>query len=348
LPPYQDSQLVISTQLSEKELLEVRAFIAGFPLVSIYQQPDWVSIYQEERPYHFALLRNNDKQLTAFAAYRVYMGSASLMLGPLAHDADSFTACIRLLAKAEKKGGLSVLTLQLPEHISLSQPEHLQLGFEARGLAPGDTWATHRINLQQALETWPASFSENHRRSLKKAIKAGCVVKRMDDAAAFISLAKLYDKMYQARHLDREFANTEKLFEGIFQHMQKHGGFGLGVYLEEQMIGGILLAHEGQQLIYQYGASDPELRQIPILHAAFYEAIVQSKAAGYLFLDLGGYNPHAAEGDQVYEINRFKAGFGGSLYSFPQKFELVLHPIKDMLISSLKKVYRVFKGRFKP
>jgi lipid II:glycine glycyltransferase (peptidoglycan interpeptide bridge formation enzyme) len=60
----------------------------------------------------------------------------------------------------------------------------------------------------------------------------------------------------------------------------------------------------------------PSSRQIPILHAAFYEAIIQAKAAGYLFLDLQADNPHATEGDQVYEINRFKAGFGGRSVAF--------------------------------
>jgi hypothetical protein len=53
----------------------------------------------------FALLRNADQAICAFAAYRVYMGSATLMLGPLAHDAISFNACIKRLADAEKKGG---------------------------------------------------------------------------------------------------------------------------------------------------------------------------------------------------------------------------------------------------
>jgi len=304
-------------------------------------------MYQEERPYHFALLRNAENKLCAFAAYRVYMGNASLMLGPLAHDAMHFTTCIKMLANEEKNGGLSTLSLQLPEHISLPNPQALNLGFEVRALAPGDTWATHRIDLQQPIENWPSSFSENHRRSLKKAQKAGCVVKRMMEESEFIALASLYDKMYKARNIDKEFADTEKLFTKIFHHMQGHGGFGLGVYLEDKLIGGILLAHEGQQLIYQYGASDPELRQIPMLHAAFYEGILQAKAAGYLFLDLGGYNPHAVEGDQVFEINRFKAGFGGSLYSFPPKFELVLNPLKAMLLSGMKQVYRTARRTFK-
>jgi lipid II:glycine glycyltransferase (peptidoglycan interpeptide bridge formation enzyme) len=81
-----------------------------------------------------------------------------------------------------------------------------------------------------------------------------------------------------------------------------------------------------------------------------YEAIMKAKNDNFKYFDFWGYNHFVDESDQIYNINKFKKGFGGYYTFFAKNMNISLSPsgfyLNKLLLamrklkSSMKKVIR--------
>jgi lipid II:glycine glycyltransferase (peptidoglycan interpeptide bridge formation enzyme) len=111
---------------------------------------------------------------------------------------------------------------------------------------------------------------------------------------------------------------------------------------EKAIIGGIALLYQGNAVRYFKGAADPHVRNLPVLHLALWEGIKSAAQDGFKQFDFWGYNHHATESDQIFFINRFKKGFGGTFTSYPKKMYFIFKPVRYKLIKTMKNVYHRF------
>lgn len=134
--------------------------------------------------------------------------------------------------------------------------------------------------------------------------------------------------MSQSRGLTIDGASTRDLFDKIFNFLSKENlGLLLGVFDNMgNMIGGLIVVFQGQTVRYYKGASDPERRDISVLHLAIYEAIQISKKLEYKYFDLWGYNHLVNDTSQIYFINKFKKGFSDDYLFYPKMLHLSLKP----------------------
>ena len=93
-----------------------------------------------------------------------------------------------------------------------------------------------------------------------------------------------------------------------------------------KVIGGVLLVFQGITVRFFRGTSDPDRRELPVLHLALYEAIKTAKTDNFKYFDFWGYNHVVDENDQVYNINHFKKGFGGYYTFFAKNMNISLIP----------------------
>ncbi len=64
-----------------------------------------------------------------------------------------------------------------------------------------------------------------------------------------------------------------------------------------------------------------------------------AKSRGLKFFDFGGYAVDVKEGDQLFDINRFKHGFGGELVTYPKTMLIYTTPFSKALYN----LYRDFR-----
>ena len=125
-----------------------------------------------------------------------------------------------------------------------------------------------------------------------------------------------------SRKLPYDKKSITNLFNGINSFIHENNkGFIEYIFEGENLVGGLIIIYQGNSARYYKGATDPERRDISILHLGLYEAMKYSKANGCTMFDLWGYNHFADENDQVYFINQFKNGFSERFYLFSKKNE---------------------------
>jgi lipid II:glycine glycyltransferase (peptidoglycan interpeptide bridge formation enzyme) len=114
----------------------------------------------------------------------------------------------------------------------------------------------------------------------------------------------------------------------------------------------ILLKH-GETLIYFFGASSNEYRNLMAPYQLHFEIIKLAQQLGCTAYDFWGIAPPSKVGsgkEACYHeycwvadhplsgVARFKAGFGGELKSYPNAKEIILNPIKYTLFSLIQKI----------
>jgi lipid II:glycine glycyltransferase (peptidoglycan interpeptide bridge formation enzyme) len=94
----------------------------------------------------------------------------------------------------------------------------------------------------------------------------------------------------------------------------------------DTILGGAIFAYQGISVRYLLGASDPERRDLPVLHPVLYKAIEMTGHSKFKYFDFWGFNHFAVESDQAIHINHFKRGFGGYYTFFAKKMNISLIP----------------------
>ena len=108
------------------------------------------------------------------------------------------------------------------------------------------------------------------------------------------------------------------------------------------LAGGLLLIDTDHTMVHLTGANDKgyKLQAMPFL---YWNLIKFSKEIGKKYLDMGGYDTEARQGEKAYQINKFKKNFGGEIQSQPiyatsGKYITIRKLMKKLRF--LKKIYK--------
>ncbi len=321
----------------EKEKLT--AFYQRLAFKTIEQHPDWAGVegYTGKRCYYW--LEKDDNIVAAAVIreqYKWVVKNASVPFGPLFSDILYLPLAIDAIFAHCRQEGFTSVTIQpaMPTGTEADWMEYQVAGqWPVQYRFDRENWSSIRVDLSADLDTLLRNFSKGHKSDVKKAQKLQLQAVTATGDAARKTFIDIYLRMLDARGLGKnritEMAMLQRAIDWI--EVQQMGRLILVVNLEGQTLGGIIVLYQGDTVRYFKGAADPDVKGVPVLHPAMWEAMQQSKAAGFAWFDFWGYNHMVSEGDQVYNINKFKKGFGGSFVFYPKKMYLVFQPLKYYL-----------------
>ena len=323
-------------KLSLDELIEAEKFYNSLELVTIEQHPRWNEILDNTVSLRYFISRL-DSQINCFAIITekryLFINTADISFGPLFRDPDSLIASIIAIKEFYKINGFSYLSIQLAlptgslsEYIEykLNQRFTIKYEFDRRN------WSSLILNLSDSLDSILRNFSKGHKSAIKKSILNGIVARKINSLSEVEYLAKIYLKMNKARNLpSTDWEQISNLFNSLYAFLEREQkGFFLAVFDEMKvMTGGIIVIFQGNTARYYKGTSDPDRKDISILHVALFEAFRISKENGCKYFDLWGYNHFVNESDQVYYVNRFKKGFTDNFLFYPKLMHIPLRSI---------------------
>jgi len=310
---------------------------------SLLQHPDWVDITQPGRKKLYISAYNNEKVLTCYALVSVKWWHGVIWFGPVCSNPEYLAEFILKAAELSRKSGIGLLSVVdlYSDKIRNSIFEKVQKEYCITLKNCVNTWATIKIDLWQKEEELFSSFSDNHKRAIRKATKLGFTVRQINNDTEIILFSKIYSEMYQKRKIIMSIRDPTKMFNEILNFFNKTSkGSIWGVYDNDILIGGIVIGYHGKTAFYHYGASNKDLYKKPVMHILFYEAMKAMKGKGFIYFDLGGYALSTDTDMQLSNINRFKSGFGGRVIYDGDPINLILSRPKYYLIIYLKSSVR--------
>ncbi|MGZ4209106.1 MAG: lipid II:glycine glycyltransferase FemX [Actinomycetota bacterium] len=167
-------------------------------------------------------------------------------------------------------------------------------------------------------------FKSKWRYNIRLAERKGVTVRdgTRDDIAPFYAI------LQDTARRDGFVVRARSYFEKLWDELQPHGM--LKMFMAEfggTAIAGILLTAMGDRVIYTYGASANEHRNVMPNHLIQWTAIRWAAENGYRVYDFRGVSP-VRNGTPVEEhiagLNRFKEGFGARYVEYAGEFDLPL------------------------
>jgi hypothetical protein len=329
----------------EPDLRSFSEFYNSMPSPAIEQYPYWerktgpgirycfFSAVENEERVCFAVVKEETKYI---------FKTASIEFGPLFADPDALIECLAAIHEYYKKQGMILCTVQLgiatgteADYIEYK----LNRKFPVTYVFDRNNWSSIRIDLNCSEEEIFKNFSKGHKSDIKKAIKSGITVVEQFTEQELETFAGIFIKMHEFRALSVNKDDASAMLGNLVQFLPAHkkGKILLVKDTEGNILGGIVILFQGNMVRYYKGAADPELRKIPVLHLAIWEAIRLAKQEGFKVFDFWGYNHYVNEDDQVYKINKFKKGFGGEFSFYPKKMYWIYRPALYWLYRKLKK-----------
>ena len=334
----------IKENLDLSEYNSIVDFLNSLSFYCIEQHPDWNSKI-DGYPQTFFFCTDDSKNVTCFANIILSNGPfkvAKINFGPAFSDFEVLKNGLQFLYNYFSSHNFIFFSIQLGINTS-DQTELLEYKinkyFKVKSdFKPENLWSSISVDLTRPENEILKSFSEQHRRSIKRAsLKFGLktiLQKDQDNLKAFIDL---YDKMLSFRKLSKNGDNSTNLFNKINSFINENNkGFIEYIFDGDTLVGGVIIIYQGNSARYYKGATDPERRDIPILHFGLFEAMKFFKANGFLNFDLWGYNHLADEKDQIFYINRFKKGFSGNFTFYPKRMNFTLSPVNYAAFTFLK------------
>lgn len=201
--------------------------------------------------------------------------------------------------------------------------------------------ATAVIPLASGGDDWSETrLAARHRWSVKKARRLGVRTEPMSESD-LPQLSDQYVRMYRSRRLAVDPALVRATMTGMFSFLGETGGLALKMCVADgAMLGGLLIMREGERAFYALGATDPQRRDVPILHLGILESVTWASDAGCTLFDMGGYRLFADAADQLGKINSFKEGFRPQPLFFTRPMRFSLSPAGGLIFDTLRNVRR--------
>ncbi len=337
----EDFKSVFKYDLSENDKIQIDSFFKN-SFVSPEQHYNWITITSGKTVCYFLAYSKNE--LVSYAVISESNKIASIFLGPIVTSTECLFKSVKSI-KDHYYQSFGLLTIQLPNETSQEKSSiefELEKSISYYQNNDIEDWASIKIDLSISEEELWKNIKSNHKGSINKANKMEVQTKELTTEEEIKCLALLFDEMYVNRGLPKMFNDTFNVFKGILNGNNIKTII-LGVFTPDNvLIGGVICPIIGDTIHYKYGVSDFNYRQYPALHIALYSIILKAKAENLRWFDLGGYNHHVKEDDQVFKINLFKRSFGGQFVYYPSKMYIKLNPFKYLYINLLRKVYFLY------
>lgn len=339
-------EFTVTYNLSTADREAYLQFYSGVSQKTIEQHPDWPLVEKAAVHYSYFIARDDDGIVGAAVIAEnksSIFHSARIQFGPLFRDIDTLTESLKFLFEHFRKQRFMALTVQLamPTGNNSDLVEYrLNRLYKITTQFDRNNWSSLQLDLHQSEEDIFRNFSKGHKSDLKKAAKQQLYISEVGGESEWFALMNIFTKMNQRRGLEQETTALLQLLQEArsFFQVQKAGMVLIVKDAEENVLGGVLLAFQGNTVRYFKGAADPDQRKFPVLHLAIWEGIKTARQQGFGIFDFWGYNHFVTEEDQVYFINRFKKGFGGAYSFYPKRMYVIYQPLKYRLFNSLKRL----------
>lgn len=335
------SKTLLVPDLSPQQLSDILSIYSRTEVVSMEQYPGFAQASEPDVAVQY-LLCYRDMQLIGYVCVKIKKRIfATVSFGPVVTDsADYEDVCAALVSACRKKAVLIVKIF--PPYMNEERKDAIG-SFTKIKYERSDSdfnWGSLKLSLDKPMDELLKAFSENHRRSIKKAQKLNLSTIEISSKEDIDTFSAQYVKMYESRGLPVSAELTRQSFQNICAFYKTHDtGIFLAVRSEaDGLIGGLSISYQGNAAFYNKGYSHPDHRSLPINHLAFYEAIKMAKERGLKFFDFGGYGLNLKEDDQVHAINRFKDGFGGTLMVYPQTLTIYTTPLSKLLYGLYQRI----------
>jgi lipid II:glycine glycyltransferase (peptidoglycan interpeptide bridge formation enzyme) len=322
-------QAVFKLELDNTERERIKLFCDSADYCSVEQSLGWSQMFNKAKICYFYLI--DEDVIKSFSQIIESFKFANIVFGPVCNEKEIMITSINEIINYYKKHRFIYLGIQLylksgyeSDYIeyAINKEHSIKYIFDVK-----NTRSSIEIDLTNNQEDLYNTLRENHKRSIKKAIKLKLKVEAVSSPTDLACFFEVILKMFKARKHELGIFSLDQL--KMINNYLVDNKKGQTLIIKDNndiILGGVILVYQGISVRYFFGASDPERRDVPTLHLALYEAINRAKADNFKYFDLWGYDHFADENDQVFNINRFKRGFGGYFTFLAKKMNINLIP----------------------
>lgn len=311
---------VVKNNLDNNELAQAKKLFEQTRFSAFLQHPEYDKVIGKNALH--ILLFDEFASLKGYAlveAKRKLL--ATIPFGPLCADENLFSDLVSPCFKALLEYGFKIIRFQPPFIQSSTWQktnEDLQKKFPVFSLSTQLNWSTLVLDISPSDEILFKSFSENHRRSIKKAKNENLIIEQVNNEQEVDRFAEGLCKMYESRNIPHDLGIEKKRLKNLFSFVVENGnGVILEIKKDSKLLGGIVLIKHNNNIFYLVGFSDPDFKKIPVNHLLFFKSFEIARDAGCRYFDFGGYGHEGFADSQVLNINRFKDGFKGERIDYP-------------------------------
>lgn len=311
---------VVKSTLNSNELAPAKELFQQTQYSAFVQHPEFDKVIGKNALHVLVF-----DELNSLKGYALVEGKkkllATISFGPLCVDENFFSDIVSSCFRALIAYGFKIIRFQ-PPFIRTSMwqkaSEDLQKQFSFFSISSQLNWSTLVLDISPPEEILLRSFSENHRRSIKKAKNENLIIEQVNDIKQMNNFAEGLCKMYNARSILCNLEIEKEKLKSLFSFaVEKGNGFILVIKQEGKILGGIILIKHNDRIFYLIGFSDPDYKKTPVNHLLFFKSFEIAREAGCDYFDFGGYGREGFADSQVLNINRFKDGFKGKRIDYP-------------------------------
>ena len=311
-----------SDELRPSLLHEVEAFLDSQHTAHPFQFPHW-----SDAGAKLLLFRDGGKIRWSglFSVYpplgrkAPWIRAALANRGPVCDDQALFQQAAAQLPEAFRRERLCYIEIS---------PERILDSAEGAMLPDAPSWTrtkTHRVSLRLNLTASEhelfANFRKNSRYEVRRAERAGTIVKEASSDAEIEEFLQAYRELAARKGFAPDELDRMRRQIRWLVNSESRGALLLARH-ENVVRGGVVIARAARRCWYVWGATrmKPNLNVGQILQ---WEALRWAKRHGCTEYDFGGYTPGATSGPAW-----FKAGFGGTEVHFAPAARRILKPVQ--------------------
>ena len=322
-------QAVFTYKLEDDELRNIYEFCESAESYSIEQYPDWKELFPDTKFCYFYLY--DESGIKSYSQIIESHRLAQINYGPVCSDKDNMVDSISEIIEYYRKKHFLFLGIQLyfktgydTDYIEYKLNKKYKIKYIFDN---SNTKSSIEIDLENDIDDIFRNFSKGHKSDVKKANKLGITTETINNLSDLNVFNGIYTKMCEARNIDRGELRSDAIFKLYDLLKSKNKGkILIAKDKYQRIVGGAILVAQGNTLRYFKGATDLEMRNLPITHLLIYDAIKLAKIEGFRYFDFWGINHFADKEEQIYNVNHFKKGFGGYYTFFAKKMNINLIP----------------------
>ncbi len=296
-------------KLTEKDHHHWEEFVKKANNGTIFHTLKFLSYHPPERfKSHHLLIKEKEKIIALFPAViedktiishkGASYGGFVLKSGLGIHEI--YLAVGHLLEFLKKEGIKKILLTQTPLVYYREPNQYIDFALMKHGFIYRKREITSVISLDSAEPLF--TFHPDARRSTKKAVREGVLVKISDDLAQYYGILKNNLSM---RHNVSPTHTLQELLK--LKNMFPNEIILFGAYLKERMIGGMVIFVTNPQVILAFYIShDNNYQAYRPVNLLFYEVIKWARLKGFKYLDLGTFTLNM---EPNWGLARFKENF---------------------------------------
>jgi lipid II:glycine glycyltransferase (peptidoglycan interpeptide bridge formation enzyme) len=345
-----DTQVFFKYKLNEAEKEKITNFCNSAEYCAIEQLIGWTEMFFKSKICYFWL--EEESEIKSYCQVQEKWRSAQIYFGPVCSDKDLMVRSLDEIIKYYKKKKFYYIGIQMYFKTGYDSDyiEYLiNNKYKIRYFFNGDnTRSSIELDLSNSVDDIWQNLRSGHKKNIKKNLKLGTTVEIVRDEAGLKSFSDIYYRMCKVRNIDDSELTSENINE-IYRFL-KDKNKGDIILIKDQsgvVLGGAILVYQGITVRYMKGASDPERKELPVLHQVIYEAVLSAKKNNFRYFDFWGYTHFVNEDDQLYNINQFKKGFGGYYTFLAKKMNVSLVPFGYYIYKSMMFVKRLVAKNLK-